>query len=82
MAREIIQMYRITFYGVIIDKETLKAADTLDKVRSGMGNIASNSDDPFGGWNVIFCGDLGQLLSMNVRAIFRLHRDSHQWYSP
>ncbi|XP_071576363.1 uncharacterized protein [Temnothorax nylanderi] len=79
LSRETIQTYRNAFAGVrvvIIDEVSMIGADVLDKIHSRMGDITGNFDDPFGGMNVIFCGDLRQLPPVNATPIFKPLRNS------
>lgn len=79
MSREYIQSYRNSFAGVkviFIDEVSMLSADILNKINGRMCEITGNFDVPFGGKNVIFCGDLRQLPPVNARPIFKPLKNS------
>lgn len=71
---EALQLYRNAFANIraiIIDEVSMIGADVLNTINSRLQEITGNYDDPFGGMQIIFCGDLRQLPPVNARAVFK-----------
>lgn len=71
---EALQLYRNAFANVkaiIIDETSMLGADVLNTVHVRLQEITGNYDDPFGGMQIVFCGDLRQLPPVNARPVFK-----------
>ncbi|XP_058811059.1 uncharacterized protein LOC131675952 [Topomyia yanbarensis] len=71
---EALQLYRNAFANVkavIVDEVSMIGADVLNNVHTRLQNITGNYDDPFGGSDIIFCGDLRQLPPVNARPVYK-----------
>ncbi|XP_055623676.1 uncharacterized protein LOC129767083 [Toxorhynchites rutilus septentrionalis] len=71
---EMLQMYRNAFKdvkAVIIDEVSMIGADILNTIHARLQDITGNYEDPFGGINIIFCGDLRQLPPVNARSVYK-----------
>ncbi|XP_058445649.1 uncharacterized protein LOC131426905 [Malaya genurostris] len=71
---EALQLYRNAFANVkaiIVDEVSMVGADVLNNIHTRLQNITGNYDDPFGGMNIIFCGDLRQLPPVNARPVYK-----------
>lgn len=71
---EALQLYRNAFANVkavIIDEVSMIGADTLNTIHVRLQDITGNYEDPFGGINIIFCGDLRQLPPVNARPVYK-----------
>ncbi|XP_058839321.1 uncharacterized protein LOC131694833 [Topomyia yanbarensis] len=71
---ETLQLYRNAFTNVkaiIIDEVSMIGADVLNTIHARLQDITGNYDDPFGGINIIFCGDLRQLPPVNARPVYK-----------
>ncbi|XP_058827523.1 ATP-dependent DNA helicase PIF1-like [Topomyia yanbarensis] len=72
LSLEALQLYRNAFANVkavIVDEVSMIGADALNNVHTRLQNITGNYDDPFGGSDIIFCGDLRQLPPVNARPV-------------
>nr|XP_029708130.1 uncharacterized protein LOC115254662 [Aedes albopictus] len=71
---EMLQLYRNAFANikaVIIDEVSMIGADILNTIHARLQDISGNYDDPFGGINIVFCGDLRQLPPVNARPVYK-----------
>lgn len=71
---EALQLYRNAFANVkavIVDEVSMVGADILNNIHTRLQNITGNYDEPFGGINIIFCGDLRQLPPVNARPVYK-----------
>nr|XP_029717009.1 ATP-dependent DNA helicase PIF1-like [Aedes albopictus] len=71
---EMLQLYRNAFANikaVIIDEVSMIGADILNTIHVRLQDISGNYDDPFGGINIVFCGDLRQLPPVNARPVYK-----------
>jgi hypothetical protein len=79
MSREALQMYRSAFHNVHIvfaDEVGMVSSDILQTVHVRLQEITNEFEKPFGGMNMVFCGDLRQLLPVNAWPVFKPNRDS------
>jgi hypothetical protein len=79
MSREALQMYRSAFHNVHIvfaEEVSILSSDILKTAHVTLQEIRSGFEKPFGGMNIVFCGDLSQLPPVNARPVFKSHRDS------
>lgn len=71
---EALQLYRNAFANVkaiIIDETSMLGANILNTVHVRLQEITGNYDDPFGGMQIVFSGDLRQLPPVNARPVFK-----------
>ncbi|XP_065077679.1 uncharacterized protein LOC135700938 [Ochlerotatus camptorhynchus] len=71
---ESLQLYRNAFANIkaiIVDEVSMVGADVLNTIHARLQSITGNYDDPFGGMNIIFCGDLRQLPPVNARPVYK-----------
>ncbi|XP_062540963.1 uncharacterized protein LOC134209005 [Armigeres subalbatus] len=71
---EMLQMYRNAFTNIkaiIVDEVSMIGADVLNTIHTRLQDITGNFDEPFGGINIIFCGDLRQLPPVNARPVYK-----------
>lgn len=71
---ESLQLYRNAFANIkaiIVDEVSMVGADVLNTIHTRLQSITGNFDDPFGGMNIIFCGDLRQLPPVNARSVYK-----------
>lgn len=69
-----LQMYRSTFRNiciVFIDEVSMIGAELLNTLNSKLQQVTSEFDKPFGGMNIVFCGDLRQLPPVRATPIYR-----------
>jgi hypothetical protein len=79
MSREALQMYRSAFHNmhiVFVDKVSIVSSDILQTVHVRLQEITNEFEKPFGGMNIMFCGDLKQLPLVSAWPVFKPHRDS------
>jgi hypothetical protein len=79
ISREARQKYRSAFHSVHLvfeDEVSMVSFDILQAVHVTLQEIINEFEKPFGGMNIVFCGDLRQLPPVNVRPVFKPHRDS------
>jgi hypothetical protein len=50
--------------------------NVLQRVHITLHEVTNEFEKPFGGMNMMFCGDLWQLPSVNARPVFKPHKDS------
>jgi BRCT domain type II-containing protein len=79
MSREALQMYRSAFHNVhivFVDEVNMVSSDILQTAHVRLQEITSEFENPLGGMNIVFCGDLGQLPPFSARPVSKTHRDS------
>ncbi|XP_055622388.1 uncharacterized protein LOC129765957 [Toxorhynchites rutilus septentrionalis] len=76
---ETLQLYRSAFskiHVVIIDEVSMIGADVLNTIHVRLQEITGNFDEPFGGIQIVFCGDLRQLPPVNARPVYKPRANS------
>jgi hypothetical protein len=63
-------------HTVFVDEVSMVSSDILQTVHVRLQEITNEFEKPFGGMNIVFCGDLRQLLPINATPVFKPHRDS------
>jgi hypothetical protein len=79
MSREALQIYRSAFHNVhimFVDEVSMMSFDILQRVHVTLQEITNEFEKPFRRMNIVFCGDLRQLLPDSARPVFKPHRDS------
>lgn len=70
---DVLQTMKCDFLGIktiIVDEVSMMSSDMLLQVGDRLRVLGQNPTEPFGGMNIIFCGDLRQLPPVNARAVY------------
>ncbi|XP_065082636.1 uncharacterized protein LOC135705014 [Ochlerotatus camptorhynchus] len=71
---ELLQLYRHSFANIrliIVDEISMIGANIFNTIHTRLQSITSNYDVPFGGKDMILCGDFRQLPPVNARPPFK-----------